>query len=238
MINLAIMSNPNIFSRPCLFIFLGLFLTTTAPAQLRWEKRSIDIGSKPGQKEAIRNVLRTAFRFTNAGKTPITITAIEPNCGCVMTALEKMDYAPGESGEISVTFDLEMDPDTGYINRAIKVTTSDKPRSPTSLKLRIYIPETLVVTPRFVIWNPGEKAVTKEILVKPGKGMGKIALKEPYPNSDDFSVEIQPAASGKMARVKITPKNSGKPCYAQIHLRAELTGLAEPVPVKLNVEVQ
>lgn len=231
------MSHPPFLVRKYFLFLLGFTLTFAASAQLSWENQTVDIGFKPGQKE-VRGVYRTAFRFTNTGKTPVSITNIEPSCGCVLTQLEKMDYAPGESGEMKITFEVELDTETGIHNKTIKVTTTDKPKSPTTLNLRVNIPELLVVKPKFIGWSRKEKPVAKEILVKPGKGMGKLTLKKPYPISEDFAVEVLPDESGKRFRVKITPQSGGKSCYAQIRLQATLSEMEEPVDLKINAAVE
>jgi len=45
------------------------------------------------------------FQFTNTGKDVLNIRKTKTTCGCTVSELNKMDYAPGEMGEIKVTFD-------------------------------------------------------------------------------------------------------------------------------------
>jgi len=108
-----------------------------APASaLHWENPTVEADSKIGQK-----IFRTAYRFTNIGSSPVSVVEIKPSCGCVATELDKSDYAPGESGEIKVTFDLEMDDSAGLQSRTILVIASDAPKSPTELQLLVHIPK-------------------------------------------------------------------------------------------------
>lgn len=51
------------------------------------------------------NKVTTTFKFTNTGKTTLKIGTVSGSCGCTVPALAKKDYEPGESGEISVTYD-------------------------------------------------------------------------------------------------------------------------------------
>lgn len=44
------------------------------------------------------------FKFTNNGKSPVTLGKPQASCGCTVPTLEKTEYAPGESGTIEVTF--------------------------------------------------------------------------------------------------------------------------------------
>jgi hypothetical protein len=46
----------------------------------------------------------TQFTFTNVGKGRLKIGTIGTSCGCTVAALDKYDYAPGESGTIKVTY--------------------------------------------------------------------------------------------------------------------------------------
>ena len=50
------------------------------------------------------SIVDTEFVFTNTGKENLNIRALKPNCGCTVSKLDKYDYAPGESGKISVEF--------------------------------------------------------------------------------------------------------------------------------------
>lgn len=49
--------------------------------------------------------VHTTFKFTNSGDAPLVITQVKGSCSCTVGSLEKTEYAPGESGELTVTFD-------------------------------------------------------------------------------------------------------------------------------------
>jgi hypothetical protein len=67
--------------------------------KLTFEESTYDFGTiKEG------NMANTEFIFKNTGKQDLNIRALKPNCGCTVSRLEKYDYAPGESGIISVEF--------------------------------------------------------------------------------------------------------------------------------------
>ncbi|MBI4577023.1 MAG: DUF1573 domain-containing protein [Planctomycetes bacterium] len=46
-----------------------------------------------------------AFRFSNRGASPLAIGRVQTSCDCTAAPLERRTYAPGESGELVVTFD-------------------------------------------------------------------------------------------------------------------------------------
>ena len=47
-----------------------------------------------------------SFSFMNVGDETLTITEIDASCGCTPTVLEQKEYAPGEVGEIGVSWDF------------------------------------------------------------------------------------------------------------------------------------
>lgn len=49
--------------------------------------------------------LTYAFKFKNTGKSNLIIYSSEANCGCTTSQPPKAPIRPGESGEITVTFD-------------------------------------------------------------------------------------------------------------------------------------
>jgi hypothetical protein len=55
---------------------------------------SIESGSSP----------KTAFTFTNTGKSPLIITNAKGSCGCTVPVWPKEPIAPGATGEIQVQF--------------------------------------------------------------------------------------------------------------------------------------
>ena len=79
-----------------------------------------------------RNV-RTTFSFTNRGKSPLKILDTRTTCGCAVPELTKTEYAPGESGEITVIFNPNNR--RGAQDRHVTIMTND-PVSP-SIGLRV-----------------------------------------------------------------------------------------------------
>lgn len=73
---------------------------------ISFEKTMHDFGTV---KEG--DVLETVFKFTNTGKTPLTIVNATASCGCTVPEYPKnKPIAPGDSGEIKVRFNTENKP--------------------------------------------------------------------------------------------------------------------------------
>lgn len=70
------------------------------------------------------------FKFTNKGNKTLVIADMHATCGCTLPNLEKKEYAPGESGEIKVTYNPRNK--HGVQNQTITITTND-PANPRSM---------------------------------------------------------------------------------------------------------
>ncbi len=73
----------------------------TAPSLARMEFKSTthDVGSIFDHEPQ-----EFKFEFTNTGEEKLVIDRVQSSCGCTAGELTKLEYEPGESGEIEVTF--------------------------------------------------------------------------------------------------------------------------------------
>ena len=68
------------------------------------------------------------FVFTNSGKSPLVISDVRSTCGCtVAKQWPKTPIAPGEGGEVTVSFDSEGR--TGAQHKTITVVANTEPAS-------------------------------------------------------------------------------------------------------------
>ena len=211
--------------------FCFLMLGVRAWAGLSWDKELNEFTSQMGE-----DVVRTYYGFTNTGDVPISILAIHPSCGCVSTSLQKFDYAPGESGEIKVTFDLGMDEFATLQKRTIQVTTSDVPKKPTTLKLVVHVPETVRANPEDVIWHRGESQ-TKEVVIKSGPHIEPYKLVQTTFN-DNFNVEVEPEVEGRKYRLKITPIKTDVPSYAELKFNVLSPSFKRRVVCEVHMNIE
>ncbi|MCB1041372.1 MAG: DUF1573 domain-containing protein [Acidobacteria bacterium] len=67
-------------------------------AEITTEQAVLDMGHVTQGEE-----IASTITFRNSGNEELVITSVKTSCGCTAAKLEKMTYAPGESGEIAVT---------------------------------------------------------------------------------------------------------------------------------------
>lgn len=81
-------------------------------------------------------LLRHTFEFENKGDIPLIITNYKVACTCTVVEFPKHPIAPGEKGEIKVSFDTHGK--IGWQYRSIKLFANVK-NSPYELELRVKI---------------------------------------------------------------------------------------------------
>jgi hypothetical protein len=55
--------------------------------------------------EVTDEVVVTTFTFVNAGQEPLRLVQVQPSCGCTVPRYTDMEVAPGETGEVVVSYD-------------------------------------------------------------------------------------------------------------------------------------
>lgn len=99
-----------------------------AQGVLTFETESHDFGSiTEGEKPTY------TFRFTNTGDEPVTITRVQPSCGCTAPSYSTEPVPPNEMGEITVEYNSEGRP--GDFNKTISVQAGGTANSYTTLRI-------------------------------------------------------------------------------------------------------
>jgi len=63
------------------------------------------------------------FTFTNIGKEPLIISNVVPSCGCTTPKYSKDPVAPGQTGNIMVTYDSNR---VGPFSKSITISSNSK----------------------------------------------------------------------------------------------------------------
>ena len=99
------------------------------------------------------NSVEHVFKFKNTGDANLVITSASGSCHCTVPQLSKMDYAPGETGEIKVIFDPKGKA-AGPVQQRVTVVSND-PTSPTSsLLIEADVQPIVTIEPKIIPFNP------------------------------------------------------------------------------------
>lgn len=97
------------------------------PLTCTWDVTDYDFG-----KNVIHQKPASAtFTLTNAGKDPVTITQVQPSCGCTSPKYTKEPVKPGEKGEVVLTYDAKI---SGYFSKSAQVRLNDGQRYTITIK--------------------------------------------------------------------------------------------------------
>jgi len=182
-------------------------------AELKWEQTTIEVHPAYGAKQAVGR-----FKYENVGQTPVRISSVHPSCGCTAARILKDTVAPGESGEITVTFNIG--DRTGTQSRDVTVQSGDPDhgRATARLFLETFIAPPLELRPLLVYWNGGEEPKPKSILVNAAKGSLKsikVTVSDP-----SFTAEFKPVADSQF-KIDVRPVQTTKSARATISIQAE-----------------
>lgn len=92
--------------------------------EMKFETEVLDYGTVDYESNGIRE-----FKFTNVGKTPLTITSVQGECGCTATTIDGKPgwptepILPGKSGVIKIKYDTAR---PGRFEKNITVTSNSK----------------------------------------------------------------------------------------------------------------
>ena len=100
----------------CLLAFPFAVSAQNAPV-MSFESTTVDYGEIERGAERLRTV-----SFTNTGDSPLVIKNARGSCGCTVPDWPKDPIMPGETSELSISYDTNR---LGNINRTIRVTTNE-----------------------------------------------------------------------------------------------------------------
>lgn len=102
------------------------------------------------------------FKFKNSGDANLIITSASGSCHCTVPQLSKMDYAPGETGEIKVIFDPKGKA-AGQVQQRVTVVSND-PTSPTSsLLIEADVQPIVTIEPKIIAFNQVAKGESRTV---------------------------------------------------------------------------
>lgn len=117
--------------------------------------------------------LRTEFRVTNEGDSPLEVTDLRADCGCAAATMDSRHLEPGASVAIKVTFRTMAA--TGKLVKRIRVSTNDPAHALVELLLKVDVSAGIVVDPSLFAFGdvPVGTAPSKTLRVQWKEGVGK-----------------------------------------------------------------
>lgn len=160
-----------------------------------------------------------SFEFKNHGDKAVRIAKADPTCSCLKVEISdgKLEYAPGESGVVRVTF--EMGNFSGVVEKMVAIwLEGDPPDKPSkSVTVRVHIPVLVGIEPKTVKWDIGADAATQTIRIRMAEGQS-IHVTGVRASSDLFSTEIKTVEKGRKYDLLVTPRKTSGPGLGVIRI--------------------
>lgn len=192
---------------------LVLSIGPATHAELAWEKTEIELHPPLGAPNAV-----ATFKYSNKGDKPLHINAARPSCGCTVASLKKNDVAPGESGEITATFNIG--DRTGTQVKTITVDTDDPKQPSTVLTLKAVIAQALELRPSFVYWESGEAPKPKTIVAVAGKDV-PVKNISVTSSSPSFTTKVSPGKEPGEFKIEVQPQNTNSASAATLEIKTD-----------------
>ena len=198
-----------------LFVFfLCSFEAIPSFASLEWETTSKNITVHPLQTSAT-----IEYNFINISSDSVTIIELKPSCGCTSGSVDKVTYAPTESGTVYLTFNLEKR--EGAQRKGISIKTSDSPTKPVMLYVSTNIHPTYKFSVKRLTWVAGENRAPKSCRIT-NAHEASFRLAKAVPAREGVEVELKPIREGYEYELVVTPSLDLKNTLIPISIHPEI----------------
>jgi len=189
-----------------------LLVGSAVAAGLDWESTTQDIKVHPLQATAV-----VTFGFINAGSNAVTILDIKSDCGCLSGETAKVSCAPGESGFVKATFDLQGR--TGQQRKMLLVITDEPEAHPVTLTVRTTIPAAYDISPQRLTWVGTQREPQSFTLINVTKTA--FPIERAVSSNEGFSIELKPIREGFEYELVVKPDEKMEKTLAPIIIYPE-----------------
>jgi hypothetical protein len=191
-------------------LFCALLLLPVAGAALAQVRPAVPTQPAPGEPIAslafdqylvnlrempLRPTLSGDFRFTNLGETPLTITKLDPSCGCLTPLLagDKRTYQPGERGMFRVDV-ATANEEPGPHEYTVKVQYTDPAPQEALVRFKLALPERKVSVnpPELAFFQYNGQPGSRDIHITDYRG-STLQVLEARSSSELITASVQPA---------------------------------------------
>jgi len=145
----------------------GLLAQPAGAPRIHFLQDTFDFGTMYQEEEVC-----FSFAFRNAGQGTLKVEKVNSSCGCTAALPDKRELAPGEQGEIKITF--RSGSMQGRVTKHVYVESNDPLRPRVTLTITGEIRREVEITPRGVFVGsiqPGE-TIERSVEIRP------VAVKE------------------------------------------------------------
>ncbi len=199
-------------------IFLLWFAALPAFAGLKFDEtlKTVDAGVDSTDKVTVD------FPFKNEGDSQVSIIRYDAGCTCAAAQIKggKLNYGPGETGVIRLTFDMTNF--SGTVEKPAAIWLQGDPADKPSVRLttRINIPVLVEIEPKTVTWDVGSSPETKTITLTMNHSE-PIHVKGVSGSNANFTHELKTVKEGKKYELTITPADTGEVGIAVFHIETD-----------------
>lgn len=126
------------------FTLLAILLAVTActvvaksPGRIELSTTNFDFGTISNRK-----AVSQAFTVRNTGQGELSIVGVSTSCGCTTAQIDKQQLAPGETAQLTVTFDPQVhNGATGEFVRVVYVRSDDPDTPEATLTVHVTVVE-------------------------------------------------------------------------------------------------
>lgn len=186
-------------------------------AALRWENPEVTLTAPVGAKEVMAE-----FRFKNVGLGPVTITDIQPECGCTRVELAKRIYAPGETGALKATMTLEKL--EGTQRKHIALIADDAAGVPVQLTLGVEIPALFTLASQTLVWRTMGEPTEKFATIIAATSLGITSIEVTSVTPQEAAARIETSEAGRVYKIFVRPAALTKDLTVRISGEVKLAG--------------
>ena len=105
------------------------------PGRTELSETEFDFGEIPNT-----GPVSQTFQVRNMGQGPLTITGVSTSCGCTTAQVDRDRLGPGETANLTVTYDPQAhDGQTGRFMRVVYIRSDDPETPEASLTIRVTV---------------------------------------------------------------------------------------------------
>ena len=94
------------------------------------------------------SIVQSIIQFRNSGELPLKIRRVQTSCGCTAAELTKLDYQPGESGQIEIQFNTKGF--SGVVRKYVTVYLEEGTPASSRIVLQANVKTNILIEPRYL----------------------------------------------------------------------------------------